>query len=162
MSQNLHNTSVTMPEKTPRINPQDDTESIHTINSTDHRPNTLTHIPTHASHTQDAPIQQWTSFVEIPDEVYDRLSRPRKLTIVALLSFCSFLAPISSTTILAAIPEVASTYRSTGTIINLSNALYMLFMGLSPCFWGPLAQVWGRRIVCYSTELAFPKIANFL
>jgi hypothetical protein len=52
-----------------------------------------------------------------------------------LLSFCSFLAPVSSTTILSAVPEVAATYKSTGTILNLSNALYMLFMGLSPCFW---------------------------
>jgi MFS family permease len=57
---------------------------------------------------------------------------------------------------LSAIPEVASTYHSTGTIINLSNALYMLFMGFSPCFWGPLAQVWGRRLVCYSYFLHPP------
>jgi hypothetical protein len=127
---------------------QDDSESIHTLNGTDRRPNTLTNIATHASHTHDAPIQPWTSCTEIPDEIYDKLSSSKKLTIVALLSFCSFLSPISSTTILSAIPEVASTYHSTGTIINLSNALYMLFMGLSPCFWGPLAQVWGRRIVC--------------
>jgi MFS family permease len=48
---------------------------------------------------------------------------------------------------LAAVPEVAATYNSTGTVINLSNALYMLFMGVSPCVYGPLSQVYGRRIV---------------
>jgi MFS family permease len=85
--------------------------------------------------------------VEIPDEIYDRLPHSRKLIIVALLSFCSFLAPISSTTILSAVPEVAATYSSTGTIINLSNALYMLTMGLSPMFFSPLSQVYGRRWV---------------
>jgi MFS family permease len=35
----------------------------------------------------------------------------------------------------------------------LSNALYMLFMGLSPAFWGPLAQVYGRRNVCFKIIL---------
>jgi MFS family permease len=100
-------------------------------------------------------MQQYTSYIEIPDEVYDRLPNSRKVVIVALVSYCSFLAPISSTTILAAVPEVAATYSSTGTIINLSNALYMLFMGISPCFWGPLTMVFGRRIVGLSPASSF-------
>lgn len=137
----------------PQLNTPDDhnndNASIHSVSTIDGqtRPNTLAHLSTHVSHTHDAPIQHFSSYVEVPDEVYDRLPHHRKVVIVTLLSFCSFLAPISSTTILAAVPEVAHTYNSTGTIINLSNALYMLFMGLSPCFWGPLTQVYGRRIV---------------
>lgn len=126
----------------------DDGDSIHTTTlTTDDRQKTLDHVASHISHTHDAPMQHYSSYVEVPDEVYDRLPHHRKVIIVTLLSFCSFLAPISSTTILAAVPEVAQTYASTGSIINLSNALYMLFMGLSPCFWGPLAQVYGRRDV---------------
>ncbi|KAJ5051508.1 uncharacterized protein L3040_001284 [Drepanopeziza brunnea f. sp. 'multigermtubi'] len=128
-------------------------DSIHSASTTEERPD-LDQVRTNIS-THDIPIQHYSSFVEIPDEVYDRLSPSRKLVIVALLSFCSFLAPISSTTILAAIPEVASTYNSTGTIINLSNALYMLFMGVSPCFWGPLSQVYGRRWICLVTAALF-------
>lgn len=83
---------------------------------------------------------------------YERFSHHRKVIITCVLSVCGFLAPISSTTILAAIPEVAAEFRSTGTIINLSNALYLVFMGLSPCFWGPLSQIYGRRWV--STALS--------
>jgi hypothetical protein len=112
----------------------DDQASIRTATSTSGIPNL---------------VQPISSYVEVPDEVYDRLPESKKIVIVCLLSFCSFLAPISSTTILAAIPEVASTYKSTGTIINLSNALYMVFMGVSPAFWGPLSQVYGRRWVRY-------------
>jgi hypothetical protein len=67
-----------------------------------------------------------SSVVEIPDEVYDRLPPHRKVIIVALLSFCSFLAPISSTSVLAAVPEVAAEYQTSGSIVTLSNALYML------------------------------------
>jgi hypothetical protein len=81
------------------------------------------------------------------DEVYNKFSNRRKIAIVAAVSFCSFLAPISSTTVLSAVPEVAATYNTDGSIINVSNALYMLFMGISPCFYGPYANIYGRKWV---------------
>ncbi|KAK8102681.1 hypothetical protein PG984_015827 [Apiospora sp. TS-2023a] len=115
----------------------------------------LDRFSTHHSMGPDAPIEAQNSTVEIPDEVYDRLPNHRKLMIVALLSFCSFLAPASSTSVLAATPEVAAEFGTTGSIINLSNALYMLFMGMSPLFWGPLSQVYGRRPVTLATSIAF-------
>jgi hypothetical protein len=123
-----------------------DSESDHGVMNEDD----LGRCSTHHSMGPDAPVENRESTVEIPDEVYDRLPSHRKLIIVALLSFCSFLAPISSTSVLAATPEVAAEYHTTGSIINLSNAFYMLFMGLSPLFWGPLSQVYGRRPVSRS------------
>jgi len=111
----------------------------------------LAYMESHASHSHDAPIHHYTSHVEIPDEFYNRIPPGRKIIITTLLSFCSFLSPISSTTVLAAVPEVAAEYDTTGTIINLTNALYLLFMGISPCFWGPMSQVYGRRWVCLPT-----------
>ncbi|KAL7623206.1 hypothetical protein AAE478_006887 [Parahypoxylon ruwenzoriense] len=110
---------------------------------------------THHSLGPDMPVEPISSVVEIPDEVYDRLPPHRKLVIVSLLSFCSFLAPISSTSVLAATPEIAAEYATTGSIVNLVNALYMLFMGISPMFWGPLSQVYGRRIVTVITAVGF-------
>jgi hypothetical protein len=161
MSQNPQERPVVLSEKTPQGDPGDYPESIHTLHTPDNRSTALSEVYSHTSpaNTQDAPIQQWSSHIEVPDEVYDRVSHSRKVVIVALLSFCGFLAPISSTTILSAVPEVAFTYKSTGAIINLSNALYMLFMGLSPCFWGPLSQVYGRRWVIYSV-LGIPPYNN--
>ena len=85
--------------------------------------------------------------VEADAAQYERFSSHKKVIITCILALCGFLAPFSSTTILAAIPEVAAEYNSTGTIINLSNALYLVFMGLSPCLWGPLSQIYGRRWV---------------
>jgi hypothetical protein len=81
------------------------------------------------------------------DEIYNRFSDRRKTIIVAVVSFCSFLAPISSTTVLSAVPEVAAEFGTDGSIINVSNALYMLFMGLSPCFYGPFGNIYGRKWV---------------
>ena len=103
----------------------------------------LYHVHSHTS-GHDIPHVD-NPYRELGDEVYDRFTPRRKIMIVSVMAFTSFLAPISSTTVLAAVPEVAATYNTTGTIINLSNALYMLFMGLSPVFWGPMGIVYGRR-----------------
>lgn len=108
----------------------------------------LSRISTSVSLGPDNPVAPTiTSVVDVPDEFYDRMSARRKFVIVALLSFCSFLSPISSTAVLAATPEVAATYGSTGSVVDLTNALYMLFMGISPIFWGPVSEVYGRRVV---------------
>lgn len=101
-------------------------------------------VPSHSS-----------SFVEVNAAQYERFTARRKMLITGVLSLCGFLAPISSTTILAAIPEVAATYETSGSIINLSNALYLIFMGLSPSLWGPLSTIYGRRIICVITAALF-------
>lgn len=106
--------------------------------------NSLDHVRSHVSHHD---MVANDDFREVDAEQYLRFSPARKVIIVGVLSFCSFLAPISSTSILAAIPEVAKTYNTTGSVINASNALYMAFMGIAAPFWGPFSQVWGRRPV---------------
>lgn len=103
----------------------------------------------------DNPVEHYSSFAEIPDSVYDRFSPRRKTLIVVLMSFCSFLAPISSTSVLAATPEVAQEYGTTGSIINVTNAIYMLTMGISPIVWGPLSEVYGRRDISRITSVLF-------
>jgi hypothetical protein len=109
-------------------------------------------LPSHVSGPDDLEaahpaLTNATSYREPGDEVYDKLSKRRKAIIVFVLSFCAFLSPISSTSILAATPEVAGEFSTTGSIINISNAGYMFFMALSPIIWGPMSQVFGRRIV---------------
>jgi hypothetical protein len=110
--------------------------------------NSVERVSTHMSLGPDNPVEHYTSFVEVPDEVYDRFPPHRKIMIVVLLSFCSFLAPISSTSVLSATPEVAAEFHSTGTVLDISNAIYMLMMGVSPMIWGPLSEVYGRKRVC--------------
>ncbi|KAL9112164.1 MAG: hypothetical protein Q9227_003541 [Pyrenula ochraceoflavens] len=109
------------------------------------KPAELSQMPSHLSHHDLQPTV--SQHVEANAAQYTRFSSHRKIIITITLSLASFLAPMSSTSILSAIPEVASEYDSTGSIVNLSNALYMLFMGISPCVWGPLSQVYGRRSV---------------
>ncbi|GAB7340790.1 hypothetical protein MBLNU457_7161t1 [Dothideomycetes sp. NU457] len=141
-------------------------EALYTTSSIAERPE-LHHVQSHVS-AQDIPS---FSHHEAGDEIYDRFPHSKKVVIVCVISFCSFLAPISSTAVLAATPNVAAYYHTTGTILNLSSALYQLFMGLSPMFWGPIGQVYGRRwtqILCAAFFTAFsvgtalsPNLASF-
>lgn len=111
----------------------------------------LQRTASHVSTTHDAAITEHQAdarrggYQEAGDEIYDKFSHPRKVTIVTVLSICSFLAPISSTSILAAAPEVVKTFNTTGTVFGVSNALYMIFMGVSPLIYGPMGTAFGRR-----------------
>ncbi|KAK5069838.1 hypothetical protein LTR51_008152 [Lithohypha guttulata] len=123
--------------------------------TTDDRPD-LSRITSHQSHHDiHAVASHASSYVEVNAAQYERFSLRKKYTITFVLSVCGFLAPVSSTAVLSAIPEVAETYNTTGSIINLSNALYLVFMGLSPCFWGPLSQIYGRRWQCVASASLF-------
>ncbi|KPM43059.1 hypothetical protein AK830_g3445 [Neonectria ditissima] len=95
------------------------------------------------------------AYYEAGDEIYERLSPGRKGAVVAVLSFMALLSPISSTSVLAATPEVAATYNTTGSVVNVSNAAYMVVMAISPVVWGPMSQVFGRRPVALITAAMF-------
>jgi len=145
-----------------------DVEKQATKSTIPERPADLNHTRSHVTNHDMPSID---SYVERGDEVYDRFPPHRKIIITFVLAWCGFLAPISSTTVLSAVPEVAATYNTNGSIINLSNALYLLFMGLSPMFWGPMGQVYGRWWTCLICAVQFfafsvgtalaPNIASF-
>ncbi|TDZ74750.1 MFS antiporter QDR3 [Colletotrichum trifolii] len=115
----------------------------------------LSKTPSGVLNFQDDPVSRHQSHVDPPYEAYSRFSDHRKHVIVAVISWCGLLSPISSTAVLSALPEVASEYRTSGDVISLSNALYLVFMALSPCFWGPLSQVYGRKWTCTITPSLF-------
>jgi MFS family permease len=108
--------------------------------------------PSAAPVAKGSPTSSPTSPIEEVDEwaVYNRFGHGRKVGIAILMGFCGLISPISSTALLAALPEVANDYGTTGTIISISNALYLFVMGFSPPFWGPMSQVYGRKPIAMS------------
>ncbi|KAJ9190820.1 hypothetical protein DTO164E3_4195 [Paecilomyces variotii] len=130
----------------------EDIEKAQTL-SASHAADPLDLVQSYMSHQDMHAVTN--DYIEPNADQYTRFSRARKIGIVAILSFCSFLAPVSSTSILSAVPEVASTFNTTGSVINASNALYMVFMGMAAMFWGPLSQVWGRRPICIASAFLF-------
>lgn len=147
------------PDQTNRVlpahKPAADSTALQRPPSAEGKPD-LTRISSHQSHHDiHAVASHASSYVEVNAAQYERFSSTKKHTITFVLAVCGFLAPVSSTAVLSAIPEVARTYNTSGSIINVSNALYLVFMGLSPCFWGPLSQVYGRRWICVSSAALF-------
>jgi hypothetical protein len=89
-------------------------------------PENLRLEPTLSNTNQDIPNLPSTAPDAAPkdgEENYDKYSSRRKRVITLVLGFCSFLAPVSSTTVLSAVPEVAETFGCDGGIVNLSNAM---------------------------------------
>jgi hypothetical protein len=88
-------------------------------------------------------------------EIYNRFPRIRKIFMSVLMSYCGMLSSISSTAVLAALPEVSADYGVEGSTISLSNAICLIFMGLGPCLWGPSSQNWGRRLVVLAIGVVY-------
>lgn len=79
--------------------------------------------------------------------VYDRFTNLQKYLMTGFVAYAGLIASISTTTVLAAVPEISSEFKTTPTIINISNAVYLLCVGLSCFFWGPWADNFGRKSV---------------
>lgn len=85
------------------------------------------------------------------DQKYSRFSNKQKHMCIFIAAVSGFLSPLSSLALLPAIPEIADEYNTTGEIINISNAIYCVFMSLSPCIFSPFSDIYGRRfsfLVC--------------
>ncbi|RBQ90839.1 hypothetical protein VDGD_20494 [Verticillium dahliae] len=78
---------------------------------------------------------------------YSRFSDIQIQSVAWFVAFCGLLASMSTTSILSVVPEIMETFDTTATVINISNALYLVVIGLSSCFWGPLADTFGRKPV---------------
>jgi hypothetical protein len=68
MSQIHHEDPVVESEKKPEVD-RHDNASIRPVKTIQQEPTNLTHIRSHVSHTHDAPMEHYSSYIEIPDEV---------------------------------------------------------------------------------------------
>lgn len=89
------------------------------------------------------------------ETVYAKFTPKRKILITAIVSFGGLGVNLAALLVLSALPEVAAAFHTTGTIINYSNALFLLIMGIGVLFWGPISQVYGRKWV--STIITVPR-----
>ncbi|KAH6625479.1 major facilitator superfamily domain-containing protein [Boeremia exigua] len=106
-----------------------------------------TTIPLAGTADASRSIDQPDADVLVYVAVYERFSVRNKRLMTATFAYCGLLANLSTTSILAAVPEVVDTFESTPNVINISNSIYLLFMGISSLLWGPWADALGRRPV---------------
>ncbi|KAK1673590.1 major facilitator superfamily transporter [Colletotrichum godetiae] len=89
------------------------------------------------------------------ETVYDRFTPGRKRLITAIVSFGGLGINLASLLVLSALPEVAAAFNTSGTVINFTNALFLLMMGIGVLFWGPLSQVYGRKWIFVISTVLF-------
>ncbi|ERS95115.1 hypothetical protein HMPREF1624_08607 [Sporothrix schenckii ATCC 58251] len=117
--------------------------------------------PTPATpHTPDGPPDPSIPDVDLTpaqraERMYTRYSPAQKRLFCAILSLCSLLSPIATTGCLTALAEIAETYHTSGSVINISNGLYTGAMGVSAFVWGVTGVLGGRRAVLLPSVVAF-------
>ncbi|KAL1760967.1 major facilitator superfamily domain-containing protein [Schizophyllum commune] len=96
-----------------------------------------------AEKPDDEPQLQGDAGSEEPFSIY---TKHEKWIIVALISMGATFSPLSANLYLPAIPTIADAFGKSIELINLTVTIYMVLQGISPTFWGTLADRYGRRL----------------
>ncbi|ROV98697.1 hypothetical protein VMCG_06738 [Cytospora schulzeri] len=78
---------------------------------------------------------------------YCVFSKGQKRYITYLLGFMTLASSLTATIYLPLIELLAQQYNTSLQAINLTITLYVVLQGISPSFWSPLSDVFGRRPV---------------
>ncbi|KAJ6008071.1 hypothetical protein N7540_012047 [Penicillium herquei] len=70
----------------------------------------------------------------------------RKCLILFVVSWMTLAVTFSSTSLLPATPEIATEFSTTSEILDVINAGVLIAMGSSSFIWGPVTNIWGRRV----------------
>ncbi|KAK4701114.1 hypothetical protein P7C70_g5122, partial [Phenoliferia sp. Uapishka_3] len=79
------------------------------------------------------------------EAMYERFTERRKGGIVAVVAFAAVLAPFSSSAFLPSIPSIVVDLNTTATILNITVAIFILVIGITPLIWAPFSGVYGRK-----------------
>lgn len=81
-----------------------------------------------------------------PDRaLHTGFSHRRKWAQVAIVSFSGFLVPFATTSLFAALPELAAYFDTTVDVINWTNAGFCLAMSFGLLFWGRFTHIYGKK-----------------
>ncbi|KAI6120586.1 major facilitator superfamily domain-containing protein [Pisolithus croceorrhizus] len=87
------------------------------------------------------------------EKPYSIYTPPERWFIVATASLAALFSPLAAMVYMPAIPVIATDFHKSVELINLTVTVYMVFQGVSPVFWGTLADYVGRRPIFLSCML---------
>ncbi|KAF9431307.1 hypothetical protein BGZ94_000014 [Podila epigama] len=102
----------------------------------------------------------YTSIKELihpPPKTDDPKNWPRrkKNTVVFIIAYCAFTAPLASNIYMPAVLQVKTDLQTTSSFISATLSVYVLFMGIMPVFWASLCDYYGRRPIYLVSNLIF-------
>ncbi|KAG2230859.1 hypothetical protein INT48_009240 [Thamnidium elegans] len=89
------------------------------------------------------------------EEPYSVFTGRQKLLIVSICCLTGIVSPLSANIYFPALNAIEKDLKTTTELINLTVTVYMIFQGISPSFWGSLADIWGRRPVYLGTLMVY-------
>ncbi|KZS95891.1 MFS general substrate transporter, partial [Sistotremastrum niveocremeum HHB9708] len=99
------------------------------------------------THSNDPKQELGTNKDVNSDASYSIFSRREKWFLVFLGSLSALLSPLTANIYLPALPIISQEFNKSLELINLTVTTYMIFQGISPVFWAPFGDRYGRRIV---------------
>ncbi|KAH9835929.1 MFS general substrate transporter [Rhodofomes roseus] len=97
---------------------------------------------THDVHSMTGSKERLPPSQEKPYSIY---TTDEKWFIVAVAALAALFSPFTANIYFPAIPTMADAFNRSIEDINLTVTVYMVVQGISPMFWGTLADRWGRR-----------------
>ncbi|WFC97280.1 hypothetical protein MBRA1_003947 [Malassezia brasiliensis] len=108
-------------------------------------------VPVPPQDTAPAPVED--------DEHYSAFTKSGRIFVVVLASVSGVMSPFSINIYMPAVPQITTHLHITDSQTLLSITTYMIFQGLSPSFWAPLSDSYGRRPILIMAFVVF-LIAN--
>lgn len=84
-----------------------------------------------------------------PSTLDMRVEQPRlgRGGMIALITMCNAIAPLSTDMYMPALPDMASYFHTTDAVMNLTLVLFFLFFAIGMLVFGPVSDRYGRRPV---------------
>ncbi|KAF2711136.1 MFS general substrate transporter [Pleomassaria siparia CBS 279.74] len=83
------------------------------------------------------------------EKPYSVYTKKEKWLIVAMVALAGFYSPLPANIYFPAIPTIAKAFNKPTDLINQTVTVYLIFQGISPMLWGPIADRRGRRPVYF-------------
>ncbi|KAG8896996.1 hypothetical protein FRB99_008526 [Tulasnella sp. 403] len=103
-------------------------------------PTTDVKSPTNAEKTPY--VTPKSSPEDVPFSVF---TQGEKWALVVVASAAGFFSPMSANIYFPAIPLLAEDFHVSVSLMNLTVTVYLIFQGVSPMLWAPIADMKGRR-----------------
>ncbi|KAA1466239.1 multidrug resistance protein 4 [Dentipellis sp. KUC8613] len=79
-----------------------------------------------------------------------------KWGMTGIVSFYTFVTPVGSAMMAPALPDIAEHYGITSeTIVAMTLSIFLLSFAISPLFYAPLSELYGRKWVLHISNLLF-------
>ncbi|TGO65364.1 hypothetical protein BOTNAR_0079g00320 [Botryotinia narcissicola] len=107
----------------------------------------------------DPPLHEKLPMTPMPEEPYHIFSPKQKWTLVIIIGVAGLFSGLSSNIFFPSLDAISKDFNVSLNTVALTITSYLIIQGISPVFWGSLADTLGRRPI-YMASFSVYIIAN--